>query len=133
MKSIVRILRNILLSASLNLVNKHTLNLVKLKILYKSSYGHIILLYRVYEVSHMVSKKELYNIQEIRFVKKDELHSELWSYLESKGRIIGKDKYLLQLLKVSQKRRKLSAICIIYINYKAATKTKVIFRCYEQF
>ena len=98
MKSIVRILRNILLSASLNLVNKHTLNLVKLKILYKSSYGHIILLYRVYEVSHMVSKKELYNIQEIRFVKKDELHSELWSYLESKGRIIGKDKYLLQLL-----------------------------------
>lgn len=46
----------------------------------------------------MVSKKELYNIQEIRFVKKDELHSELWNYLESKGRIIGKDKYLLQLL-----------------------------------
>lgn len=46
----------------------------------------------------MVSKKELYEIQEIRFSKKDELHMELWRYLEDKGRIVGKHNYLMQLL-----------------------------------
>ena len=46
----------------------------------------------------MVSKKDLYNTLELRFKKEDQLHLDLYKYLEEKGRIIGKDKYLLQLL-----------------------------------
>lgn len=46
----------------------------------------------------MVTKKERYEILELRFTKNDKLQMELWNYLEEQGRVIGKHNYLLQLL-----------------------------------
>lgn len=53
----------------------------------------------------MVSKKERYECLELRFNKTDNLHMDMWKYLEEQGKVIGKHNYIMQLIYEDYKKK----------------------------
>ena len=53
----------------------------------------------------MVTKRERYEVVEVRFNKSDELNMKLYEYLEEQGKVIGKHNYILQLIYEDYKKK----------------------------